>query len=85
MIAFILSPIGRWLAAGVLALGLAGGAYVKGRIDGERLALSDVTQKNREAVTNADEARNRVDDCHRSGGMWNRETGKCERGVQSVP
>lgn len=33
MLAFVLSPIGRWLAVGAVALMAIGGAYLKGRAD----------------------------------------------------
>lgn len=36
MIAFLFSPIGRWLAGGVAILLILGGVYVKIRLDAER-------------------------------------------------
>lgn len=43
------------IAAVAGALALLGGTYVKGRIDGERLALAKVAQKNQEAANAARE------------------------------
>jgi len=33
MLALVLSPLGRWLCAAVVSLGLIGAAYIKGRMD----------------------------------------------------
>lgn len=69
MLALLLSPLGRWLAAAVLSLALVAGAYIKGRTDRARLdesaalraTVSSLTEQLQQTKAVADAAQLRAD------------------------
>lgn len=58
MIAFLLSPIGRYLAIAVAALAIVGGAYTKGRLDGRSSYKAKIERQIKDAVEKGTDARN---------------------------
>ena len=58
MIAFLLSPIGRYLAIGVAAVAIVGGAYTKGRLDGRASYKAKIERQIKDAVEKGNDARN---------------------------
>lgn len=58
MIAFLLSPIGRYAAIGVSALAIVGGAYTKGRLDGRSSYKAKIERQIKDAVEKGTDARN---------------------------
>lgn len=57
MIAFFLTPIGRWLAIGVVVLAGFAGSYVKGRVDGRSSYKAKVERQINEAISKGDNGR----------------------------
>lgn len=55
--AFLLSPAGRWLAAGALALAVVGGAYTKGYFNGRAAYKAKIERQISDAVKKGTEAR----------------------------
>ena len=74
--AFLLSPLGRWIAIVAVALALASGLYIKVRNDGKTAALGEIKAANEAIMTEADKAERSVLDC--PPGKCNREARKCE-------
>ena len=56
IIAFFLSPIGRYVAIGAAALALLGGIYVKGRSDGKASYQAALTRQANKAITKGNAA-----------------------------
>lgn len=79
LVRFAFSPIGRYILAVVAVLTILAGIYLKGRNAGKQGALEDVRKQDDRAVEKADEAGRTVDGCYRTGGVWDRTTGKCVR------
>jgi hypothetical protein len=59
--AFLLSPIGRWLGGAVVIVVLVGGIYMKGRSDGSATVIDRINVENSRAKQAADEARARTE------------------------
>jgi hypothetical protein len=67
MLALILSPIGRWVATGLLIAALVGGFILKIQHDERRAVLVQIEQEKSDAINKAREARDRLRaDCERS-------------------
>jgi len=58
MIAFFLSPIGRYLAIGIAAVAIVGGVYAKGRLDGRASYKAKIERQIKDAVEKGNDARN---------------------------
>lgn len=58
MIAFLLSPIGRYLAIGIAAVAIVGGVYTKGRLDGRASYKAKIERQIKDAVEKGTDARN---------------------------
>lgn len=58
MIAFFLSPLGRYLAIGLAAVAIVGGAYTKGRLDGRASYKAKIERQIKDAVEKGNDARN---------------------------
>lgn len=56
IIAFFLSPIGRYVAIGIAALTLLGGIYIKGRSDGKASYQAALTRQANKAIANGNRA-----------------------------
>lgn len=66
MIAFLFSPIGKFLAIALIASAVAGGIYAKGRSDGSAAAYAAVERQQKRAITLATKAREHLSDaCER--------------------
>ena len=76
MIAFLLSPVARWLAGALLVAAVLASIYAKGRIDGREGAIAKIEAANKASGSKADAAERDVMAC--PAGKWNREAGKCE-------
>lgn len=72
LVAFFLSPIGRYIAIAAIGMALVFGAIWKAERDGERKALRKIEAANNKAENAADAAERCV-----LAGKWNKETGKC--------
>lgn len=59
---WFLSPIGRWVGIGLLALSLVGGIYGKGRYDDHVAYTAKLDARNTKLNTKADAARTRATD-----------------------
>ena len=59
--AFLLSPLGRWAAAGIVAVAVWYGAYIYGYIEGRsyerRIIALEESERVRNAVRSGDDAR----------------------------
>lgn len=73
--AFLLSPLGRWIAIVAVTLALVLGLYIKIRNDGKTAALNEIKAANEAAMTEADKAERNVLNC--PPGKWDREKRKC--------
>lgn len=62
MLALILSPIGRWVATGLLIAALVGGFILKIQHDERRAVLAKIEQEKSDAINKAQEARERLRD-----------------------
>lgn len=60
MIAFFLSPIGRYLAIGIAAVAIVGGAYTKGRLDGRASYKAKIERQIQDAKDKGDAAREKA-------------------------
>lgn len=57
MIAFLFSPLGKWIAGAAVVLTLIGGVYIKGRSDGKASYQAKVEREIKRAVERGDKAR----------------------------
>lgn len=57
MIAFFLSPLGRYFAIAGVAFALISGVYLKGRSDGKAYFQAKLTREINEAIAKGDRAR----------------------------
>lgn len=57
MLAFFLSPIGRWLAGALVAVAALGGIYTKGRLDGRASYKAKVERQINEAIQKGENGR----------------------------
>jgi len=57
MIAFFLSPLGRYAAIGLAAIAIVGGAYTKGRLDGRSSYKAKIERQIKDAVEKGNDAR----------------------------
>jgi len=57
IIAFILSPIGRYVAGAAIILTMFGGTYVKGRFDGKYAYKAKIEREIADAVKKGDDGR----------------------------
>lgn len=57
ILAFVLSPIGRWVAGASIIVLLLGGIYVKGRQDGKLSYQAKVQREITAAINRGDEGR----------------------------
>lgn len=57
IIAFIFSPIGRWVAGSIAVLVFVGGIYTKGRLDGRASYKSKIERQINEAVSKGEDGR----------------------------
>lgn len=62
ILAFFLSPIGRYLAIGIAALAIVGGAYTKGRIDGRAGYKAQIQGEINATIKDGTDARQRAAD-----------------------
>lgn len=76
-LSFILSPVGRWVVAAIVALALIASIYGKGHHDGRTGAEAKIEAANTKAANKADAAERDVLAC--PPGKWSKEVGKCER------
>jgi hypothetical protein len=76
MIAFLISPIGRSIALGAIALLAIFGALLMAERRGAEKAVQKIERANSASETMADKAERSVLDC--PPGKWNREARKCE-------
>lgn len=60
MIAFLLSPLGRYVAIGVAALVFIGGAYTKGRFDGRASYKAKIERQIEDAKSKGETAREKA-------------------------
>lgn len=68
------------ITAGVIALGLGGGALAlhhKVYEEGHEAALTEIAQENDEAIARALAKRNVWKDCRDRGGTWDQTSGTC--------
>lgn len=81
MFAFLLTPIGRWLAGLTIIGVLAGGADLYLSVHyynkGWHAAIAAVAAKDKEALDAVDSAVSKVDECIRRNGSWDTSTGVC--------
>lgn len=67
VIAFFLSPLGRYVGIGLVAAALLGGIYAKGRSDGSAAAYAKVERQQKRAIALANKARERLmESCQQS-------------------
>jgi len=57
ILAFVLSPIGRWIAGAGMLILLAGGIYAKGRYDGRSSYKAKIERQINEAIEKGDNGR----------------------------
>jgi hypothetical protein len=57
MIAALLSPVGRWIAGGLVIIAALGGLYTKGRLDGRASYKSKVERQINDAIAKGDKGR----------------------------
>lgn len=57
VIAFFLSPLGRWLGIGALILAAVTGIYLKGHADGKAAYQAKLTRQINKAIATGDRAR----------------------------
>ena len=57
IIAFVVSPIGRWIVGSLSILVLIGGIYTKGRLDGRASYKAKIERQINEAVQKGDNGR----------------------------
>jgi hypothetical protein len=57
MIAFFLSPLGRYVGIAAVALSFVGGVYLKGRSDGKAAYQAKLTREINKAIETGDRAR----------------------------
>lgn len=57
ILAFILSPIGRWVAGILVVTGLVAGVYAKGRLDGRSFYKAKIERQINDAVQQGDAGR----------------------------
>ena len=60
IIAFFLSPLGRYIGIGLVALAAVGGVYTKGRIDGRAAYKAKIERDINNAINAGSEARQRA-------------------------
>ncbi len=60
MLAFILTPIGRWLAGLAVAAVLLGAIVLKIRHDAQSALLAQIEREKTDAITKAQQARDRL-------------------------
>jgi hypothetical protein len=82
MVAFLLTPIGRWLA-GLAILGvLAGGADLYLSVHyynkGWHAAIAAVAKKDQEALNAVKKSESEVDACYAAGRVWSTTDGVCQ-------
>jgi hypothetical protein len=56
-IAFVMSPIGRWVIGSLSILVLLGGIYTKGRLDGRASYKAKIERQINEAISKGDAGR----------------------------
>ena len=57
ILAFFLSPLGRWVGIGAIILTAIGGIYVKGRSDGKAAYQAKLTREINKSIEKGDRAR----------------------------
>ena len=57
ILAFFLSPLGRYVGIGIAALAIVGGVYTKGRIDGQTAYKAKIERQIKDAIDKGDSAR----------------------------
>lgn len=57
ILAFIFSPIGRWVAGALVVTGLVAGVYAKGRLDGRSSYKAKIERQINDAVQKGDAGR----------------------------
>ncbi len=60
MIAFFLSPLGRYLALGIAVMAVIGGTYTKGRLDGRSAYKAKIERQIQDAKTKGETAREKA-------------------------
>lgn len=60
IVSFFLSPIGKYLAIGLVAVSAISGVYVKGRLDGRASYKAKIEREIADAVNKGDAARERA-------------------------
>jgi hypothetical protein len=60
MLAFLFSPIGRYVVIGLVSIAAIGGVYTKGRLDGRASYKAKIERQIDESITSGNEARDRA-------------------------
>jgi hypothetical protein len=60
MLAFLFSPLGRYVVIGLVAIAAIGGVYTKGRIDGRSSYKAKIEREIANAIEKGDAARERA-------------------------
>lgn len=80
ILAFLLTPLGRYLAGAIAILAILGAIYLKGKSDGKDNAIEAINEDTAKAFEAAREAARNVDQCYALDGVrWNIARAKCER------
>lgn len=77
LLAFLFSPLGRYLAVAAAILAAIGAFAVHERNIGAAKIETKIETQNKEATHEADTAERRVRDCYDHGGVYDDATGKC--------
>lgn len=54
ILAFLFSPIGRWIAVGGISILVVGSAYTKGRFDGRSAYKAKIERQIKDAISKGD-------------------------------
>ena len=86
LIAFFTGPVGRWIGAAVVVLGLFGGVYALGRSHGRQATLAGVEKQNQKVRRVVDDGVRNVTTCFARGAPWewDTSTGTCFK-TEAVP
>lgn len=60
MLAFLISPIGRWVAGALIIAALLGGVYLKIRNDAQAEVIVRIEKEKTDAINTANAARDRL-------------------------
>lgn len=81
ILAFLLSPIGRWIVGAVTAISIVGGSAtwlsVHEYNKGYAAAIAKIAARDKEATNAVKKAISNVDDCVAHNGVWDTVNGVC--------